>query len=188
MRLPSGALYLRLNTAGYQMKGWIMSVQTTLCYIERDGAYLMLHRVKKEHDVNEGKWIGIGGKFEPDESPIECMRREVAEETGLVATHWRYRGIVTFVSARWVTEYMHLFTIDGFEGEVRSCNEGILEWVAKDRLLELPHWKGDEIFLKLISQPDTPFFSLKLVYNQEDELVDARLDDARVDLDDWIWA
>lgn len=165
-----------------------MSVQTTLCYIERDGQYLMLHRVKKEHDVNKGKWIGIGGKFEPNESPEECMMREVEEETGLVPAAWSYRGLVTFVSARWVTEYMHLFTIDDWTGEVRSCNEGVLEWVATDRLLELPHWKGDEIFLELIATPNTPFFSLKLVYDKDDELVEAALDGVDIDLEDWNWA
>lgn len=163
-------------------------INTTLCYIRQGGQCLMLHRVKKENDLNQGKWIGIGGKFEPDESPEECMLREVAEETGLLARRWRYRGIVTFVSARWVTEYMHLFTIDAWEGEVRTCNEGVLEWVAKDRLLELPHWKGDEIFLKLIADPDTPFFSLKLVYDEDDELIDASLNGTGVDLEDWTWS
>lgn len=164
-----------------------MSVQTTLCYIDDGNAYLMLHRVKKEHDVNKGKWIGIGGKFEADESPEECMMREVREETGLTPHAWRYRGIVTFVSGRWVTEYMHLFTITGWTGTVRSCNEGILEWVPKDELLDLPHWKGDEVFLKLIADSEQPFFSLKLVYDANDELVEARLDGEPLDLIDWNW-
>lgn len=164
-----------------------MSVQTTLCYIDDGNAYLMLHRVKKEHDVNKDKWIGIGGKFEADESPEECMMREVREETGLTPRTWRYRGIVTFVSGRWVTEYMHLFTITGWTGTVRSCNEGILEWVPKDELLDLPHWKGDEVFLKLIADPEQPFFSLKLVYDANDELVEARLDGEPLDLIDWNW-
>lgn len=164
-----------------------MSVQTTLCYIDDGSAYLMLHRVKKEHDVNKGKWIGIGGKFEANESPEECMMREVREETGLMPRAWRYRGIVTFVSGRWVTEYMHLFTITGWTGTVRSCNEGILEWVPKDELLDLPHWKGDEVFLKLIADPEQPFFSLKLVYDANDELVEARLDGEPLDLIDWNW-
>ena len=165
-----------------------MSIQTTLCYIDDGDAYLMLHRVKKEQDVNRGKWIGIGGKFEPDESPEECMMREVREETGLTPRTWRYRGVVTFVSGRWVTEYMHLFTITGWTGTVRSCNEGILEWVPKDELLDLPHWKGDEVFLKLIADPEQPFFSLKLVYDANDELVEARLDGEPLDLIDWNWA
>lgn len=165
-----------------------MSVQTTLCYIDDGNAYLMLHRVKKEHDVNRGKWIGIGGKFEPDESPEECMMREVREETGLTPRAWRYRGIVTFVSGRWVTEYMHLFTIMDWTGTVRSCNEGILEWVPKDELLDLPHWKGDEAFLKLIADPEQPFFSLKLVYDANDELIEASLDGESLDLVDWNWA
>lgn len=153
-----------------------MAIQTTLCYIERETQYLMLHRVAKVNDLNEGKWIGVGGKFEADESPEECMLREVREETGLVATRWRYRGIVTFVSARAETEYMHLFTIDAWEGSLRECDEGTLEWIERDRLFELPHWAGDEIFLSLIRDADTPFFSLKLVYDASDTLIEATLD------------
>ncbi len=156
--------------------------------MERDDAYLMLHRISKSGDINLGKWIGVGGKFEPDESPEECMMREVREETGLTPSTWSYRGIVTFVSARSVTEYMHLFTITGWSGELRSCNEGVLEWIAKEKLLDLPHWKGDEIFLKLISTPETPFFSLKLVYDQNDELIEANLNGAAIDSSDWTWA
>lgn len=153
-----------------------MAIQTTLCYIEREAHYLMLHRVSKANDLNEGKWIGVGGKFEPDESPEECMLREVREETGLVATQWRYRGIVTFVSARAETEYMHLFTISAWQGNLRDCDEGVLEWIERDRLFELPHWTGDEIFLSLICDEDTPFFSLKLVYDASDTLIEAVLD------------
>lgn len=164
-----------------------MSIQTTLCYVDDGSSYLMLHRIKKRDDLNEGKWIGIGGKFEPDESPVECMMREVVEETGLVPFEWRYRGIVTFVSARAETEYMHLFTISAWSGELRTCNEGVLEWVPKTELLSLPHWKGDEIFLNLISIPDRPFFSLKLSYDANDELIAASLDGERVDLEDWNW-
>lgn len=163
-------------------------INTTLCYIRQGGQCLMLHRVKKENDLNQGKWIGIGGKFEPDESPEECMMREMREETGLTPRTWRYRGIVTFVSGRWVTEYMHLFTITDWTGTVRSCNEGILEWVPKDELLDLPHWKGDEAFLKLIADSEQPFFSLKLVYDANDELVEASLDGEPLDLVDWNWA
>ena len=140
--------------------------QTTLCYIEREGSYLMLHRTKKENDENHDKWIGVGGKLEYGESPDDCMRREVLEETGLVVTAYRYRGIVTFVSDLYGTEYMHLFTITGFEGAVKECDEGDLEWIKKSRLLTLPMWEGDRIFLSLLDR-DHPFFSLKLVYKGE---------------------
>lgn len=137
---------------------------TSLCYIERGNEYLMLHRVKKENDENRDKWIGIGGKFEPGESPEECMAREMREETGLTPTAWRYRGIVTFVSDEWGTEYMHLFTCDAFTGAIRECDEGDLEWIDREALLSLPMWEGDKIFLRLIST-DAPFFSLKLCYS-----------------------
>ena len=142
-------------------------LKTTLCYYERDGRTLMLHRVKKKNDVNHDKWIGIGGKFEDKESPEECVLREAREETGLTLTDWRYRGLVTFVSDRWETEYMHLFTADGFTGELIECDEGDLEWIARDDLLALPQWEGDKIFLRLIHDADTPFFSLKLRYEGE---------------------
>ena len=139
---------------------------TTLCYLERDGKYLMLHRIKKEHDANRDKWIGVGGHFEDGESPEDCVRREVQEETGLTLTCFSYRGIVTFVSDRWETEYMHLFTADGFSGTLKECDEGALEWTRKDALLNLPMWEGDRIFLKLIENPRA-FFSLKLKYEGE---------------------
>ena len=137
---------------------------STLCYLEQDGKYLMLHRVKKVNDENHDKWIGIGGKFEPGESPEECMQREVTEETGLTAREWRYRGIVTFVSDEWGTEYMHLFTCTGFTGTLRECDEGVLEWIDKRALLALPIWEGDKIFLRLLDEGE-PFFSLKLNYS-----------------------
>ncbi len=139
---------------------------TTLCHIEKDGKYLMLHRVKKENDLNKDKWVGIGGKFEDRESPEECNLREVYEETGLTLKSVRYCGIVTFVSDKWETEYMHIFHSDSFSGEVRECDEGVLEWVDKKELLELPLWEGDKIFLRLIDEK-SPFFSLKLVYEGE---------------------
>ena len=146
---------------------------TSLCYIERDGQYLMLHRIKKEHDENHDKWIGIGGKFEQAESPEDCVLREVREETGLRLTQYRYCGIITFVSDRWQTEYMHLFHATGFTGTLRQCDEGQLEWIAIDRLLALPQWAGDRIFLDLM-QKNVPFFSLKLRYEGE-TLVEAVL-------------
>jgi 8-oxo-dGTP diphosphatase len=147
---------------------------TTLCHIERDGKWLMLHRVSKENDLNHDKWVGVGGKFEDRESPEDCLLREVKEETGLTLTSWQFRGIVTFISDKWETEYMHLFTADGFEGELTACDEGVLEWVDKQALYGLPLWEGDRIFLRLIEKPG-PFFSLKLVYEGE-SLVEAVLD------------
>ena len=146
---------------------------TSLCYIEQKGCYLLLHRIKKENDVNRDKWVGIGGKFEENESPEDCLLREVREETGLRLTHWRYCGIVTFVSDRWEGEYMHLFHADGFSGELRDCDEGTLEWVSKEQFSALPQWEGDKIFLKLMEEK-IPFFSLKLRY-EGDRLVTAVL-------------
>lgn len=136
---------------------------TTLCYVEKDDKYLMLHRVSKKHDVNKDKWIGIGGHFETDESPEECLLREALEETGLRLTSWRFRGLVTFISEGWPTEYMCLYTADGFEGELTDCNEGILEWVPKKEVTKLNLWEGDKIFLKLMAE-GAPFFSLKMKY------------------------
>ena len=143
---------------------------TTLCYIESNNAYLMLHRNKKVNDENKDKWIGIGGKFEPGESAFDCARREIKEETGLVAQNLKYRGIVTFVSNEYGTEYMHLFTTNSFTGKITECcNEGELVWVDKDCISSLPIWEGDRIFLDLLSKK-SPFFSLKLVY-ENDKLI-----------------
>jgi len=153
-------------------------LNTTLCYIRREGQYLMLHRIKKENDLNHDKWIGIGGKFEDKESPEDCLLREAREETGLTLTDYRYRGIVTFVSDLYPTEYMHLFTADGYTGQIKECDEGVLEWIPKEKLLEIPHWEGDEIFLDLIDR-DVPFFSLKLCY-RGDTLVEAVLDGTHI--------
>ena len=137
---------------------------TTLCYVERDGKYLMIHRVKKVNDMNKDKWIGIGGKFEERETPFDCIRREMLEETGLVPNKLSYRGLVTFVSNEFGTEYMHLFHTDDFSGQLlEDCTEGNLEWVDKDKIAELPLWEGDKIFLDLLKR-EVPFFSLKLVY------------------------
>ena len=141
-------------------------INSTLCYIEKDGKYLMLHRVKKESDANKDKWIGIGGKFEDKESPEDCVLRETKEETGLTLTSYKYRGIVTFVADRWETEYMHLFTADGFSGELIDCDEGVLEWIDKEKLDAIPKWEGDKIFLRLLDEGG-PFFSLKLRYRGE---------------------
>lgn len=151
---------------------------TTLCYIEKDGAYLLLHRIKKENDMNRDKWIGIGGKFEDKESPEECAVREAFEETGLTLTSLDYRGIVTFVSDEFETEYMHLFTSKSFEGEIKECDEGVLEWVKKEKMYTLPTWEGDYIFLELIEK-DTPFFSLKLEY-AKDRLISAVLNGKKI--------
>ena len=147
---------------------------TTLCYIEKGDSYLMLHRVSKKHDVNKDKWIGIGGHFEENESPEECLLREAKEETGLTLTSWKFRGIVTFISEGWNTEYMCLYTADGYEGEIIPCNEGVLELIRKEDLLKLNLWEGDKIFLKLL-QENAPFFSLKLAY-KGDVLTEAVLD------------
>lgn len=137
---------------------------TTLCYIEKDGKYLMIHRTKKENDENRDKWIGIGGKLEAGESPFDCVRREIFEEAGVLPLSLRYRGIITFVSDLYGTEYMHLFSADGYEGEIRfECEEGILKWVDKKEISSLPIWEGDKIFLDLLLS-EKRFFSLKLVY------------------------
>ena len=137
---------------------------TTLCHIEKNGKYLMLHRVKKQKDMNKDKWIGIGGKFEDKESPEECNRREVLEETGLTVKSAEYRGIVTFVSDEFETEYMHIFTCNDFSGKIKECDEGELCWIDKKDVMSLSIWEGDKIFLKLIDDPNCPFFSLKLEY------------------------
>ena len=148
---------------------------TTLCYIEKDNQYLMLHRTKKENDLNKDKWIGVGGHFEYGETPEECLLREVKEETGLTLTGYQFRGIITFLSDEWVSaEYMCLYTADGFEGELITCNEGTLEWVDKERVYELPIWEGDKIFFRLL-ETHQAFFSLKLCY-EGNALTEAVLD------------
>ncbi len=141
-------------------------VNTTLCHIEKDNKYLMLHRIKKENDLNRDKWVGIGGKFEDKESPEEANLREVFEETGLTLNTAKYCGIVTFVSDKWPTEYMHIFHSADFSGQVKECDEGKLEWVDIKSIYNLPIWQGDKIFLKLI-EDKCEFFSLKLEYQGE---------------------
>ena len=153
---------------------------TTLCYIQRGGCYLMMHRIKKDGDVNQGKWIGVGGKFENGESPEECLLREVKEETGLTLSDYRFRGIVTFVNDGWGTEYMHLFTAETREEELKECEEGILRWVPEAEIDALPQWEGDRIFFKLIRE-DAPFFSLKLCY-EGDTLKEAVLNGQEINV------
>ena len=151
---------------------------STLCYITRGNDVLMLHRVKKKNDINKDKWIGIGGKFEKDESPDECILREALEETGLTLTDWRCRGVVTFLNTQCDGEYMYLFTADGFEGTIKECDEGDLQWVSREFLYSLPMWEGDKIFLDLLWQ-DAPFFLLTLRYDG-DQLLEAVLNGEKI--------
>lgn len=150
-------------------------INTTLCYIEKDNKYLMLHRTKKENDLNEGKWIGVGGKFEKDETPEECLLREVQEETGLTLTKYRLRAVITFVLNEWGSEYMYLFTANEFSGELSECDEGKLKWVDKKDIFKLNIWDGDRIFLKKLIKEDN-FFTLKVVYDG-DRLVESVIKD-----------
>lgn len=150
-------------------------ILTTLCYIEQDDKYLMLHRTAKQNDINEGKWIGVGGHFKEGESPEECLLREVKEETGLALTSYRLRGVITFLQEGWGYEYMFLYTANGFEGTLdetamKNCNEGTLAWIPKSEISQLNLWEGDRIFLKLLLE-DKGMFSMKLTY-RGDELVD----------------
>ena len=160
-----------------------MYKMSTLCYIEKDNKYLMLHRTVKKNDVNKDKWIGVGGHFEAQESPEECLLREVWEETGYTLTSYRYRGIVTFVYGEDVTEYMSLYTADGFTGVPIACDEGELEWVDKEAVLGLNLWEGDKIFFRLLDE-NQDFFSLKLVYDKTDTLKYAALDGKPMELFD----
>ena len=155
-----------------------MMHNSTLCYVTRGDEVLMLHRVKKKNDINKDKWIGIGGKFEEDESPDDCLLREAWEETGLTLTRRQCRGIVTFLNEGSDGEYMYLFTADGFEGAMKECDEGDLQWVSRAFLDSLPKWEGDQLFLDLLWQ-DAPFFLLTLRYNH-DKLVEAVLDGKKI--------
>lgn len=139
-------------------------LQTTLCYLEQDGCYLMLHRIKKKKDVNHDKWIGVGGKFEPGETALACALREVREETGLTMQNPQYRGIVDFYCAPWPAERMHLYTCTRFTGTMTDCNEGALEWVPKEEVQNLPIWPGDKLFFRLLAE-EAPFFHLELTYD-----------------------
>lgn len=147
-------------------------MQTTLCYLEKDGCYLMLHRVSKKQDVNKGKWIGVGGKFEPGEAPEECLCREVLEETGLTLLSYRFRGILTFRCDMAEPEYIFLYTSDQFTGEVKECDEGTLAWVKKEQVFDLNLWEGDKVMLRLLEERKDPF-SLKLTY-QGDTLAEIK--------------
>ena len=146
---------------------------TTLCYIEKENKYLMLHRTSKKKDGNKDKWIGVGGHFEKGESPEECLLREVKEETGLELTSYQFRGIVTFISDEWPDEYMCLYTAYRYTGDIGNCDEGELVWVEKGKIMDLNIWEGDKIFLKLLTE-NQPFFSLKLEY-KGDKLVNTVL-------------
>ena len=149
-------------------------IKTTLCYIEKDDSYLMLHRTKKKNDINSGKWIGIGGKFMPDESAEECLIREAKEETGLTLTDYELKGIVKFVSDIYEDEEMYLYLSKGFEGNITECNEGDLKWIKKKDILSLPLWEGDKIFLKFLFE-NQPYFDLTLIY-KDDKLVSYKKD------------
>lgn len=153
---------------------------TTLCYLEKDGCYLMMHRIVKKNDINKDKWIGIGGHFEPGESPEECLLRETLEETGLTLLSYRFRGIITFLCDHHPAEYMCLYTSDECAGTMIPCSEGVLEWVPKDQIEQLQLWEGDLIFFRLLTE-DAPFFSLKLRY-EADTLVEACLNGTRLKL------
>ena len=172
-RMPVVFLHIRMEE---DMMG--RSIMTTLCYIEKGNQYLMLHRISKKNDVNKDKWIGVGGHFEEKESPEDCLLREVKEETGLTLTSYRFRGIVTFICDDYDIDYMCLYTADSYQGELKECDEGKLEWIDKDKLLGLELWEGDKIFLDLL-QKEHPFFSLKLVY-EKGVLLEAVLDGKRI--------
>lgn len=177
--IPSFRPLITLTERFYSMKN------TSLCYIERGDEYLMLHRIEKEDDENAGKWVGVGGKFEEGESPEGCMLREVYEETGLKLHSWAFRGVITFSYDTWETEYMHLFTSDDFSGSLTDCDEGVLQWLPKSHILDMPIWEGDRIFLHLL-ETGRPFFSLKLSYGEDGNLIGAELDGKKIDCTEYM--
>jgi len=140
-----------------------MSIMTTLCYLERDDKYLMLHRTKKENDLSKDLYLGVGGKFEEDESPVQCLIREVKEETNLTLNSFKFRGLITFICNECETEYMCLFTSDDFSGEIKECDEGDLIWIKKDEVFDLPIWEGDKLFFNALNERDD-FFDIKCIY------------------------
>ena len=146
---------------------FVLMKMTTLCYIENNDCYLMLHRTKKKKDVNKDKWIGVGGHAEGNETPQECLLREVKEEPGLLLTSYKFRGLITFISDEYEAEMMCLFTADGYTGELITCDEGELEWVKKSDVPQLPTWEGDAQFLKLLLEDEKRFFAMKLRYEGE---------------------
>ena len=146
---------------------FVLMKMTTLCYIENNDCYLMLHRTKKKKDVNKDKWIGVGGHAEGNETPQECLLREVKEETGLLLTSYKFRGLITFISDEYEAEMMCIFTADGYTGELITCDEGELEWVKKSDVPQLPTWEGDAQFLKLLLEDEKRFFAMKLRYEGE---------------------
>lgn len=141
--------------------------ETTLCYIEKNNKYLMLHRTKKTNDPNKEKWIGVGGKIEKDESVEECLLREVMEETGLVLTEYQYRAKIYFYSDTYDDEIMYLYTATEFTGELTECKEGELAWIEKSDVLNLNLWEGDKVFLQKILKGDIQPFIMKLYYEGE---------------------
>ncbi|MBO7345148.1 MAG: 8-oxo-dGTP diphosphatase [Clostridia bacterium] len=150
-------------------------VNTTLCYIEKDGKYLMMHRIKKKNDINKDKCVGVGGKIMDGESILQSVIREIKEETGVTPLNLEYRGIITFVSDLYGTEYMHLFTARGYLGEIDyDCDEGELVWIDKEKIYDLPIWEGDKIFFRLLEESKR-FFKLELIY-QGDKLVSSKVE------------
>ena len=145
-------------------------ILSTICYIEKDNKYLMLHRTKKKNDINKNKWIGVGGKIEEGESPEECILREVKEETGLTLKEYKLRGIVTYISTTCETDYMYLFSSNDVEGQLIECSEGDLKWIEKHNIMDLNLWEGDKIFLKKLLEEENGFFSIKFEYDG-DELI-----------------
>jgi 8-oxo-dGTP diphosphatase len=141
-------------------------ILATLCYIQQDGLTLMLHRIKRADDIHHGKWNGLGGKFEPGESPEECVIREVREESGLELRHPRLCGLLMFPGFKGNDWYVFVFTAHKFSGELMENEEGYLEWIPDAQFESLPLWPSDHIFLLWIR--DGKFFSAKFVYDGDE--------------------